>query len=259
MPQTRHNPDTKQRDNLIVKCHSLMIDSAEFLAPSRLIDAGHPDIVSTAARVTAGAADDVEQAVRLHDFVRDDILFGWAPAFDAQKASEVLRSRIGFCNTKSTLFVALLRATGIAARLHFATINRRILDGLIRPPSEFVDHSYTEVLLGPRWIPLDSYTVDVPLHRAAIARCHDERRTIGYGVHTAGTTRWDGRSACFAQFVADGSVPDLSDEDFGTFVDPDAFRATGRGRNPSNFMARLGVRWLVRGGNRRVRRLRASA
>jgi hypothetical protein len=51
MPKTRHNPDTKHRDNLIVKCHSLMIDSTEFLAPSRLIDAGHPDIVSTAARI----------------------------------------------------------------------------------------------------------------------------------------------------------------------------------------------------------------
>jgi len=233
-----------------------MIDSAQFLAPTRLVDADHPAVVSAAARLTAGARDDTEQAVRLHDFVRDEVLFGWAPTFDEQKASEMLQSRIGFCNTKSTLFAALLRARGIAARLHFATINRRILHGLIRAPYEFVDHSYTEVLLGQRWIAVDSYTVDEPLHRAAMARCRAEGRRIGYGVHTGGTTQWDGRSNAFSQFVADGSVADLSDEDFGTFADLDAFRATGRGRNRPHFVARLALRWLIRGANRRVERLR---
>lgn len=228
------------------------------LAPSRLIDSSHPEIAAAAARLTAGAGDDAARAVALHDFVRDRVLFGWAPAFDRQKASEVLASGVGFCNTKSTLFVALLRAAGIPARVHFATINRRLLDGLIRPPQPFVDHSWTEAKVGGHWVATDSYNLDLPLQRAALARCRAEGRVIGYGVHAHGTPYWDGRSRAFVQFVDDGAVPDLSDEDFGSFADLDRFRATGRGRNKDHWPARLGIRLLVRAANRRVARLRSE-
>jgi transglutaminase-like putative cysteine protease len=108
-------------------------------------------------------------------------------------ASEVLASGIGFCNTKSTLLIALLRAIGIPARVHCVTINRRILRGLIRPPAEFVDHSYTEVLLENRWLGIDSYIVDAPLHRAAVARCRAENLEIGYGVRTGRQLGWSHR------------------------------------------------------------------
>jgi hypothetical protein len=233
-------------------------EAADFLAPSRLVDSGHPEIAAAAARVIAGAADEAARAIRLHDFVRDEIRFGWAPAFEQQRASEVLQCRIGFCNTKSTLFIALLRACGIPARTHFATITRRVLKGLIRPPAPYVDHSWTEVLLGGKWIATDSYNVDLLLQRAAVARCRAEGRLIGYGVHVNGTTEWNGRAPAFVQFVNDGSVPEFSDENFGSFADLDAFRATGRGCNPTHLPGRLVIRWLIRGANRRVARLRSQ-
>jgi len=233
-------------------------DSLQWLTPTPSIDCGHPTIVATARRVAGGARNDSERAQRLHDFVRDEIRFGWAAAFDRQTASEVLASGIGFCNTKSTLLVALLRATGIPARLHCVTINRRILQGLIRPPAEFVDHSYTEVLLEDRWVGIDSYIVDAPLHRAAVARCRAENLVIGYGVHSNGSINWDGRTDCFAQFANDGTVPDFSDEVFGSFVDLEQFRATGRARNPSHLPSRLLIRWLTRAANRRVHELRSA-
>ena len=103
------------------------------------------------------------------------------------------------------LLIALLRAIGIPARVHCVTINRRILRGLIRPPAEFVHHSYTEVLLENRWLGIDSYIVDAPLHRAAVARCRAEKLEIGYGVHPNGSINWDGRTDCFAQFANDGT------------------------------------------------------
>lgn len=234
-------------------------DVARFRARTRLVDSDHPDVVATAMRVSAGAVDDVERARRLHDFVRDEIRFGWTPAFDAQKASEVLASRVGFCNTKSTLLAALLRASGIPARVHFVTVNRKLLHGLIRPPARFVDHSYLEVFLEGRWIGIDSYSVDSQLHRAALARCRAEGLVMGYGVHTRGSVAWDGTSNAFAQFVDDGSVADLSDASFGSFVDLEEFQATGRGRNPTHLPARLLVRWLIRAANRRVTRLRSAA
>jgi Transglutaminase-like superfamily len=231
--------------------------SAPFLAATRYIDAGHPAIVAAAERATAGADTDMERAVRLHDLVRD-MPFGWAPAFDEQKASEVLASGLGFCNTKSTLFAALLRASGIPARLHFAGISRRSLRGLITPPTTYVDHSWTEVLLDGRWIATDSYNVDPALHRAALARLRSENAQIGYGAHINGTCHWDGRSNSFSQFVDDGTVPDLSDADFGIHADIGAFYASGVGHNRPNPISRFAIRMLIIGANRRVRRLRDS-
>jgi transglutaminase-like putative cysteine protease len=94
-----------------------MDNGCSYLDPSNQVDSNHPDIVALARSLTDGATSPADQAVRLHDFVRDQVPFGWAPAFDRQRASEVLASRIGFCNTKSTLLVALLRAAAIPARI----------------------------------------------------------------------------------------------------------------------------------------------
>ena len=101
-------------------------------------------------------------------------------------------------------------------------------------------------------------TIDMPLHCAATARCRAEGRRAGYAVHTGGTTEWDGRKPSFAQFVNDGSVPDLIDEDFGSFTDLTTFEATGRRRNVEHLPARLAIRWLTRAANRRVQALRGS-
>ena len=232
-------------------------NSAPYLTATPYINTGHPEILAAAERATDGGRTDIERAVRLHDLVRD-IPFGWAPAFDEQTAAEVLGSGIGFCNTKSTLFAALLRASGIPARIHFVSISRRTLRGLITPPQAYVDHSYTEVLLDGRWIATDSYNVDATLLRAAKARLRAENARIGYGVHSNGTCQWDGRSDAFSQFVADGSVPDLSDADFGIHADIGSFHASGMGRNRPNPISRVAIRLLVLGANRRVRRLRSE-
>lgn len=253
MAQSRHSQDSRVRPKGPGR-----LEPAACLAPTALVDSTHPEIVDTASRVTSGARDDVERAVRLHDFVRDEVLFGWAREFDRYRASEVLRDRIGFCNTKTTLLAALLRASGIPARIHCATIHRKVLDGLIRPPQQYLDHSYVEAWLEDRWLGFDSYNLDRALHRAAVARCRAEGRVAGYGVHAHGTATWDGRSPAYSQFLNDGSVPDLSDEDFGCFVDLDAFKATGRGRNVENLPARIAIRFLTRSANRRVSALRRN-
>ncbi len=49
----------------------------------------------------------------VHNFVRDEILFGYNTD-DAIPASRVLADGFGQCNTKGTLFMALLRGCGVA-------------------------------------------------------------------------------------------------------------------------------------------------
>lgn len=226
---------------------------------SRYIDAGTPAIVEVARRVTAGATADRERAVRLHDFVRDAVPFGFAPAFYDQTASEVLRAGVGYCNTKSTLFVALLRAAGIPARQHFVDIDARILDGVIDPRTAWVDHSFTEVQLDAgRWVRVDSYIVDLPLAERARARLRREDRLLGYGVHRHGVSEWDGATDAFSQWVDDGAVPRLTTVDHGVFDDVGAFYASGRGRNALGPVVRLVFGIFSRCANRRLDALRSG-
>jgi len=171
------------------------------LGATELIDTGHPMIQATAARLTAGLHSDQEKAVAIHDFVRDEISYGFSSKFYDQKASEVLRKRRGFCNTKGALFIALLRAAKIPARQHFVDISPEILRGLLDPGTEWLDHSYTEVWLGGEWIAVDSYIVDPAMFHAGIKRVREEKLLCGYGAHRYGNLSWDGRSDNFSQFV----------------------------------------------------------
>lgn len=230
-----------------------------FLEPTESLDRDAPALRATVARATEGAADDVERAVRLHDFVRDEIAFGWAPTFDAGRASETLSRKIGFCNTKTPLLVTMLRAAGIPARIHFAGVNAQLLAPIIAPRGAYVDHSYAEVFLRGRWLHVDSYILDLPFHRAALERLLATGRTIGFGLHAHGRPTWDGRSDSFVQFVNDGSAPAFSDADFGIHSDVPAFYASGKARMPRNPVFRfLVLRPLLAAANRRVRAIRSS-
>ncbi|MHC1604593.1 MAG: transglutaminase-like domain-containing protein [Candidatus Methanofastidiosia archaeon] len=67
---------------------------------------------------------------KIYYFVRDEIKFGYNESDDIS-ASKVLKERYGQCNTKSTLFMALLRAVKIPCRIHFFTIDKRVQKGII--------------------------------------------------------------------------------------------------------------------------------
>ncbi len=214
---------------------------SHYLGATDYIDRDNPVIAATASRIGATARSDRERALAAFTFVRDEIRFGFASRFYDMKASEVLSAGIGFCNTKSTLFVALLRAMGLPARQVFVDIDAGILAGILDPGTPFVDHSYTEVRLGGRWIALDAYIVDPPLMRAAKARLAAEGRTIGYGVHRDGTDQWDGTTPAFAQFVTAGGAPVATRRRFGPHDDVGTFYETAETWNrlslPTRFLA----------------------
>mgnify|MGYP002241704325 CR=1 FL=1 len=47
---------------------------------------------------------------------------------DSIPASKVLKDGYGQCNTKGTLFMALLRACGVPCRIHGFTIDKKITE-----------------------------------------------------------------------------------------------------------------------------------
>ncbi|MCP4024522.1 MAG: transglutaminase family protein [Desulfobacteraceae bacterium] len=228
----------------------------DFLAATPYIDSDHPAIVERAKKVTAGAKTDREKAVKIHDFVRDKIPFGFTSKFYNQKASDVLKSGMGYCNTKATLLIALMRAQRIPAKHHFVNINALILEGVIDPGTPFVDHSFAQVLIDGQWIKIDSYVLDLKLAKQAQARLAAEKKAYGFGAHINGISQWDGKTDAFCQFVNDGAVKDLTTADHGVFDDIGAFYASENAINKLNFIVRILFRFISKSTNKKIDAIR---
>lgn len=100
----------------------------------------------------------------IYNYVRDEILFGYN-AGDNIPATRVLSDGYGQCNTKGTLFMALLRACGIPCRIHGFTIGKKLQKGAmtgfvykIAPQNIF--HSWVEVHFEETWYELEAFILD---------------------------------------------------------------------------------------------------
>lgn len=101
---------------------------------------------------------------QIYDFVRDEILFGYSTD-DGIPASKVLADGYGQCNTKGTLFMALLRGTGVPCRVHGFTIHKRLQKGAMTglvylSAPESILHSWVEVYLDGVWYELEGFILD---------------------------------------------------------------------------------------------------
>ncbi len=107
-----------------------------------------------------------ERIRAIYNFVRDEILFGYNTD-DSLHASEVLADGYGQCNTKGTLFMALLRGCDIPCRVHGFTIDKKLQKGAmtglvyaLAPKNVF--HSWVEVYLDGLWYELEAFILDKP-------------------------------------------------------------------------------------------------
>ena len=231
-------------------------DPADWLGATRYIDCNSAQVRATAASVTAGLSSPRDRAIALHRFVSQNTRFGFAREFWDNTASEVLRAGIGYCNTKSTLFVAMLRASGIPARQVFVDIHASVLGGILEPGTPYVDHSYVEAFVQDAWRATDAYIVDPAMFGPARRKALAEGRRMGYGVNPSGTTNWDGLSASFSQF--DLRTPDaISTKFFGVYRDVgDFYRRNDQAWNRLNSPLRAAMGLLARGANARAQSLR---
>ena len=227
-----------------------------WLRATRLIDKDHHRVRETALSIIAGKNTQVEKALAIFKFVRDEIRFGFTRGFWDNKASDVLASRTGYCNTKSTLFMALLRVADIPVRQVFVDIDRSVLYGIINPGTPYVDHSYVEVLLNGIWVATDAYIVDAPLFSSAQTRALQEDKLLAYGVHATGQMEWDGASPAFAQFNQLDPRP-ISTRRWGVFEDvADFYDKAEDPWNRLNPLLRASFGRLAASANRRAERIR---
>lgn len=123
----------------------------------------------------------------IYNFVRDEILFGYN-VDDHISASRVLQDGYGQCNTKGTLFMALLRACNIACRVHGFTIDKKLQKGAMtgivyKSAPQNVFHSWVEVYFEDKWYELEAFILDI----AYLRKLQDKNRNCtgafcGYGV-----------------------------------------------------------------------------
>jgi transglutaminase-like putative cysteine protease len=233
------------------------LPTAENLQSTALIQIHHPRIAALANEITRGADSTRIAAVRIHDWVRDQIPFGIPPAFYETSAIESLDVKVGYCNTKVTLFNALLRASAIPSRIRLMDLSAQVLHGLLDPGTPYVDHALTEVFLNGRWIKVDSYVVDKPLVAAAAKKLALGSRKAGFGIHSEGNPDWDGHKDNFIQYMDNTSIPNYVLTDHGLFVDvADFYQKVETARNRKTLISELGIRLGAASINQRIQKIR---
>lgn len=232
---------------------------ARYLADTTLLDLAHPAIEALVERHRWRELEVRDRIGAIYDFVRNDIAFGYN-ADDNLSAPAVLADGYGQCNTKSTLLMALLRASGVPCRFHAATVHQKLQAGIIPrlfvplAPDEIL-HSWVEVALDGRWVRLEGVILDEPY--LAGLRNHlgiSDGPLLGFAV---GTNDLGAPEVAWCGLDTEIQMTGVA-RDFGTRADPDEWYAA-EGTNLGGVRG-LVYRHLVRHlMNRRVRRLRTAS
>ncbi len=126
-----------------------------YLKPTSLCDSDSVEIKEKAHELTKHIRTHKGAALKIFHFVRDEILF--SVDFTDVKASQTLRTRLGFCSQKTNLQIALLRAAGIPARYRRVSCKKQLLRGIILSLlymflPEVNPHSWCECYLSGKWV-----------------------------------------------------------------------------------------------------------
>ncbi|WP_077298319.1 transglutaminase-like domain-containing protein [Virgibacillus pantothenticus] len=123
-----------------------------------------------------------------YEFVQNEILFGYNKS-DRISASEVVKDGYGQCNTKSTLFMALLRAVNIPCRIRGFWIDKQVQKGLIPNwiytiSPALILHSWVEVYYEQKWYQLEGLIIDTKYLKQMQLNHPQATNFCGFGIST---------------------------------------------------------------------------
>jgi len=225
--------------------------------PEILADDDHTLVRETAQRLVRGRETARDKLRALFYYVRDEIRFGYPMQADLVTASETIRLGYGYCNTKATLLVALARAAGLRARIHFSTIDKEIQKGMFpqwvfkRFPDE-LSHSWVEVEIDGRWRRIDSFINDIDFYRAGRSALRERGWKTGFSISCANGDSDPELNIDQERFVQMDAVTD----DHGIYDEPADYYRSPRYRNRPNALTLLLYRLVVSLANRKVERMR---
>ena len=126
-------------------------DLRAFIGPEFTIESDNETIVRQAQRIKGDKKQPLAVARSLMNWVYLNL--EKRPVVSVPSALEVLQTKVGDCNEHATLLTALLRASGIPARLSI---------GLVYTRNKFFYHAWTEAYVG-RWISMDATLNQMPV------------------------------------------------------------------------------------------------
>lgn len=229
-------------------------------AKSILADYEHSLVQSTSHELTDGSMTAEEKVEKLFGFVRDEIRFYFPEEGDFVKASETITSKRGQCNTKGTLFLALCKAVGVPARLHFPLISKEIQKGFFTGfgywmmPKE-ISHSWIEVRIDDKWHRIDAYINDTHLHEAASKELGRRGWKTGFSV-----SKSDSKSEPSSEFrLGTEQFEQMAavTGDHGVWDEPSDYYATDKYHNRPGRVRLLIYRLIIGRANQRIAELRA--
>ena len=193
-----------------------------YLKETRMLDYSCQSIQALITNRKWIMLDEFHRILEIYNFVRDEILFGYNTNDDIT-ASQVLADGYGQCNTKGTLFMALLRAVHIPCRVHGFTIDKVLQKGAmtgfvykLAPRNVF--HSWVEVYYENTWYELEGFIIDRQyLTKLQLTNSSCKGSFCGYGVAVTNFQNpvidWNGNNT----YIQSEGI----NQDFGVYDSPD--------------------------------------
>lgn len=232
----------------------------EYLKETKMLDFSSPAIQRLIENRAWKTLPEAERTKAIYNFVKDEIFFGYN-VDDNVIASRVLKDGYGQCNTKGTLFMALLRACGIPCRIHGFTIDKILQKGatsgfVYKSAPKEIFHSFVEAFVCGQWYELEGFILDGNYLAALQRLFHAEKdgSFIGYGVAIGDFLNPPVEFDCCNTYIQKEGIV----RDFGVYDSPDSLLSEhGQALSPLKKFAyrQIGRRLM----NKNVKKIRKQA
>lgn len=170
-------------------------DDHAWTRSTALLDLEDPRIRLRAQALTQLCHSKREAALATYAYVKR-IPFSKTYKLRLRTAREVLDQRSADADDKATLLVALLRSSGMSARLHYIGLRGEVLRGLTSTISS-IARPVVQTLFQDGWCETDTYIFDASYVAGARERLASEGREWGYGIGRNGHTLWSGSADAY--------------------------------------------------------------
>ncbi|MDE6618206.1 MAG: transglutaminase-like domain-containing protein [Clostridiales bacterium] len=233
----------------------------KYIEETKMLDFSHKSIQRLIISRNWLNLNEFDKIKSIYNYVRDEIKFGYNVS-DKIPASKVLKDGYGQCNTKGTLFMALLRGVGIPCRVHGFTIDKELQKGAMtgivyRKAPKNVFHSWVEVCYQDKWYNLEAFILDKDYLTKLQNKFSDCSGSFcGYGVAVTDfknpTIEWNANDT----YIQSEGI----NQDFGVYDSPDELLKE-HGQEMSKckeLMYRLIGRRLMNRNVKKIRKLKSN-
>ena len=225
----------------------------------KLADYDNPTVKNKALILTKGHKTVEDKIAAIFYYVRDDIKFQFPNEGDFVTASQTIKYGYGQCNNKTILYLALCKAIGLEARIHFSLIDKKIQRGLIKGLfywiiPEKLSHCWLEVKVNNNWFNIDSYINDIEYYNVAKKRLRQRGWNTGYSIACSkneSSVELDFNKEQFVQM-------DAVTNDHGVYDEPMDYYKTSKYKNRPNALTLYTYKIFIGGVNNMVKKMRYS-